>query len=45
MVLHEVLVQLTTVVVAFVFRGILAYGFGHLAGFLRIFANGCFALW
>ena len=35
-VLHEVLVQFTAVVVAFVFRGILAYGFGHLAGFLRI---------
>ena len=27
-VLHEVLVQFTTVVVAFVFRGILACGFG-----------------
>ena len=44
-VLHEVLVQFTTVVVAFVFRGILAYGFGHFSWFSAYFANGCFALW
>jgi len=44
-VLHEVLVQFTTVVVAFVFRGILANGFGHFSWFSAYFANGCFALW
>ena len=44
-VLHEVLVQFTTVVVAFVFCGILAYGFGHFSWFSAYFANGCFALW
>ena len=44
-VLHEVLVQFTTVVVAFVFRGILAYGFGLFSWFSAYFANGCFALW
>ena len=43
-VLHEVVVQFTTVIVAFVFRGILAYGFGHFSWFSAYFANEWFAL-
>ena len=43
-VLHEVGVQFTTVIVAFVFRGILAYGFGHFSWFSAYFANEWFAL-
>ena len=44
-VLHEVMVQFTTVIVAFVFRGILAYGFKHFSWFSAYFANEWFALW
>ena len=42
-VLHEVGVQFTTVIVAFVFCGLLTHGFGHFSWFLRIFANEWFA--
>ena len=38
-VLHEVLVQFTTVIVTFVFRGILAYGFGHFSWFSAYFCQ------
>ena len=38
-------VQFTTVIVASVFRGILAYGFRHFSWFSAYFANEWFALW
>ena len=34
-----------TVIVAFVFRGILAYGFGRFSWVSTCFANEWFALW